>query len=76
MKTAHGATELEQTIGSTRRVSSFFKNYWGGFQECHQRKRFRADLHKLNRNHTRRRRLRRPPPSRLSVHVIELVQNH
>jgi hypothetical protein len=33
MSTTYGATGLEQTAASTRRVSSFFKRYWDAFQE-------------------------------------------
>ena len=48
MNTAHGATALGQTTVSTRRVSSFFKRYWGAFQERRKRERVRADLSYLN----------------------------
>jgi uncharacterized protein YjiS (DUF1127 family) len=48
MNTAHGATVLGQTTVSTRRVSSFFKRYWGAFQEWRKRARVRADLSYLN----------------------------
>ena len=44
MNTAHGATALGQTTVSTRRVSSFFKTYWGAFQERRKRQRLRATL--------------------------------
>jgi uncharacterized protein YjiS (DUF1127 family) len=48
MNTAHGATASGQTTESTRRVSSFFKRYWGAFQERRKRERVRADLSYLN----------------------------
>jgi uncharacterized protein YjiS (DUF1127 family) len=48
MNTARGAIDLGQTTGSTRRVSSFFKSYWGAFQEWRKRERLRADLCSLN----------------------------
>ena len=48
MNTAHGATWLEQTSASTRRVSSFFKRYWGAFQERRKRERLRAELSYLS----------------------------
>jgi uncharacterized protein YjiS (DUF1127 family) len=48
MNTAHGATDLGQTTGSTRRVSSFLRSYWGAFQEWRKRERLRADLCSLN----------------------------
>ena len=35
---------LEQTAVSTRRVFSFFKRYWGAFQERRKRQRLRATL--------------------------------
>ena len=44
MNTAHSAMWLEQTAVSTRRVSSFFKTYWGAFQERRKRQRLRATL--------------------------------
>jgi uncharacterized protein YjiS (DUF1127 family) len=44
MSTTYGATGLSHTAASTRRVSSFFKRYWGVFQERHQRQRLRATL--------------------------------
>ena len=44
MSTAHGATWLEQTSASTRHVSSFFRKYWGAFQERRKRQRLRATL--------------------------------
>ena len=39
MSTTYGATELGQAAASTRRVSSFFKGYWGAFQERRERQR-------------------------------------
>ena len=44
MSTTYGATGLGQTAVSTRRVSSFFKRYWGAFQERRKRHRLRATL--------------------------------
>jgi uncharacterized protein YjiS (DUF1127 family) len=44
MSTAHGATALGPTTGSTRRISSFFKRYWGAFQEQRKRSKLRGDL--------------------------------
>lgn len=44
MNTAHGATDLGQTIGSTLLVFSFFKGYWDAFQERRKREKLRADL--------------------------------
>ncbi len=52
MSTTYGATGLGQTAVSTRRVSSFFKRYWGAFQdrrkERRKRQRERAELYRLN----------------------------
>ena len=48
MSTTYGAAELRQTAGSTRRVSSFFKRYWGAFQERRKRQRLRTDLYDLS----------------------------
>ena len=48
MSTAHSAAELGQTAASTRRVSSFFRSYWGAFQERRKRQRLRAELSCLN----------------------------
>ena len=48
MSTTYGATGLGQTAASTRRVSSFFKRYWGEFQERRKRQRERAELYRLN----------------------------
>jgi uncharacterized protein YjiS (DUF1127 family) len=48
MNTACGATWLEQTTASTRRVSSFFKRYRDALQERRKRQRLRADLCNLN----------------------------
>jgi uncharacterized protein YjiS (DUF1127 family) len=44
MSTTYGAAGLGQTAISTRRVSSFFKRYWGAFQEQRKRLRLRATL--------------------------------
>ena len=44
MNTAQSAMWLEQTAVSTRRVFSFFKGYWGAFQERRKRQRLRATL--------------------------------
>jgi uncharacterized protein YjiS (DUF1127 family) len=44
MNTAQGATWLEQTSGSTRRVSSVFGSYWDAFQERRKRQRLRVTL--------------------------------
>src|SRR5712671_6290686 len=48
MITTYGATGLGQTAVSTRRVSSFFKTYWGAFQERRKRQRLRATLYDLS----------------------------
>jgi uncharacterized protein YjiS (DUF1127 family) len=47
MNTAHSAIGLEGMTGSTR-VLSFFKRYWGAFQDRRKRERLRADLSDLN----------------------------
>jgi uncharacterized protein YjiS (DUF1127 family) len=44
MSTTYGVAGLGQTAASTRRVSSFFKRYWGAFQERRKRQRLRATL--------------------------------
>ena len=44
MSTTYGATGLGQTVVSTRRVSRFFKTYWGAFQEQRKRQRLLATL--------------------------------
>ena len=44
MSTTYGATGLGQTAVSTRRVSSFFKRYWGALLERRKRQRVRAAL--------------------------------
>jgi uncharacterized protein YjiS (DUF1127 family) len=44
MNTTYGATGLGQTAVSTRRVSSFFKRYWGAFHERRKRQRLLANL--------------------------------
>ena len=48
MSTTYGATGSGQTVASTRRVSSFFKRYWGAFQEWRKRQRLRATLSDLS----------------------------
>lgn len=48
MSTTYGATGPGQAAASTRRVSSFFKRYWGAFQEWRKRQRLRATLCDLN----------------------------
>ena len=44
MSATYGATWSGQTAASTRRVFSFFKRYWGSFQERRKRQRLRATL--------------------------------
>ena len=44
MSTTYGETGLGQTAASTRRVSSFFKRYWGAFQERRKCQGLRATL--------------------------------
>ena len=44
MSRTYGATGLGQTAVSTRRVSSFFKRYWGAFQERRKRQRLLVNL--------------------------------
>jgi uncharacterized protein YjiS (DUF1127 family) len=44
MSTTYGAAGLGQTAVSTRRVSSFFKRYWGALQEQQKRQRLRVTL--------------------------------
>ena len=44
MNTTFSTTGLAQTTGSTRRVSSLFRRYWGAFQERRKRQRLRATL--------------------------------
>lgn len=44
MSTTYGATGRGQTAASTRRVSRFFRRYWGAFQEIRKRQRLRAAL--------------------------------
>src|ERR1700675_4616271 len=44
MSTTYGATGLGRTAVSARRVSSFFKRYWGAFQERRERQRLRLAL--------------------------------
>lgn len=48
MSTTYDATGLGQTAALTRRVSSFFKRYRGGFQERRQRQRLGAILYDLS----------------------------
>ena len=48
MSTTYGATGFGQTAVSTRRVSSFFKRYWGAFQERRKRQKLRATLYDLS----------------------------
>ena len=44
MSMIHGATGLGQAAASTRRVSSFFKRYWGALLERRERQRVRTAL--------------------------------
>jgi uncharacterized protein YjiS (DUF1127 family) len=44
MSTTYGATGLRQTAASTRHILSFFRRYWGSFQERRKRQRLRATL--------------------------------
>ena len=44
MSTTYGETGLGQTAASTRLASSFFKKYWGAFQERRKRQRLIANL--------------------------------
>ena len=44
MSTTYGATGLGQTAVLTRRVSSFFKRYWGVLLERRERQRVRTAL--------------------------------
>jgi uncharacterized protein YjiS (DUF1127 family) len=48
MNTAHGATWLEQTTASTRRISTFFKTCWEALQERREYQRLQADLFNLS----------------------------
>jgi uncharacterized protein YjiS (DUF1127 family) len=48
MSTAYGAPRLGQTAALTPRVTSFFKRYWGAFQERRKRQRLRTTLCELN----------------------------
>ena len=48
MNTTFSSTGLAQTTGSTRRVSTLFRRYWGAFQERRKRQRLRATLCGLN----------------------------
>ena len=44
MSTTYSDTGLGQTAASTRRVASFFKKYWGAFQERRKRQRLLTNL--------------------------------
>ena len=44
MSTTYGEAGLGQTAASTPRASSFFKKYWGAFQERRKRQRLIAQL--------------------------------
>ena len=44
MNTTFSTTGLAQTTGSTRRVSSLFRRYWGALQERRKHQRLRATL--------------------------------
>ncbi len=44
MSTTYSETGLGRAAASTQRVSSFFKKYWGAFQERRKRQRLRANL--------------------------------
>jgi uncharacterized protein YjiS (DUF1127 family) len=44
MNTAHSAAWFERMPASTRRVSTFFRRYWGTFVERRKRQRLRAEL--------------------------------
>ena len=48
MNTTFSTTGLARTTESTRRVFSFFRRYWGAFQEWRKRERLRANLYGLN----------------------------
>ena len=48
MNTTLRTTGLVRTTGSTRRVFTLFRRYWGAFQEWRKRERLRADLCGLN----------------------------
>jgi uncharacterized protein YjiS (DUF1127 family) len=48
MGTTYGTTGLGQAAASTRRVSSFFKRYWGVFLERRKREKLRANLYDLS----------------------------
>ena len=48
MSTTFGATGVGQSAVSTRRVSSFFRTYWGAFQERRKRQRLIANLSDLS----------------------------
>ncbi len=48
MSTTHGATGLGRPAVSAGRVFSFFKRYWGAFQERRKRQKFRATLYDLS----------------------------
>ena len=44
MSTTYGEAGLGQTAASTPHASSFFKKYWGAFQERRKRQRLTANL--------------------------------
>jgi len=48
MNTTFSSTGLARSIGSTRRVSTLFRRYWGAFQERRKCRRLRATLCDLN----------------------------
>jgi uncharacterized protein YjiS (DUF1127 family) len=48
MSTTFGATGVGQSAVSTRRVSSFFRTYWGAFQERRKRQTLIANLSDLS----------------------------
>ena len=48
MNTTFRTTGLAQTTGSTRRVFSLSRRYWGAFQEWRKRAQLSADLCGLN----------------------------
>ena len=47
MSTTYGATGW-RAVTSFRRITSFFKRYWGAFQERRERERLRAALYSLS----------------------------
>lgn len=48
MNTTHNTSGLIQPTASTPRVSGFFENVRGAFQEWRKRERLRAELYVLN----------------------------